>query len=78
MEIDPLEAFWDDILSRQPERVLSAFAALSKEEKQAVIAHLKRMSAEPDWHPVQVKSASAALAALGHETIDENQTNQDE
>jgi len=64
---DPIEAFWEEILSRQLERIQKAFAPLSPEEKFAVLKHLKGMVSEPGWHPEQVVSASQALDALKEE-----------
>lgn len=65
-ELKPLdlEALWENLLSRQPELVQAAFASLDADERQAVLAHLQRMAAEPGWHPEQRKSATAALLAL--------------
>lgn len=61
---DALEALWDDLLSGQPERVRRAFGGLSEEERQAVMAHLRRMASESGWQPEQRESARLALAAL--------------
>ena len=61
---DPLEILWDNLLSRQPERVRAAFSTLTSAEQQAVLDHLKRMSQEPGWHPEQRRSAQTALDAL--------------
>ena len=61
---EPIEQFWNEILSRQPERVRAAFATLTLEEKQALLTHLERMTSEPGWHTEQTKSARAALKAL--------------
>lgn len=58
------ERFWDHILSRQPDLVQEAFNDLDVEGQQAVLAHLRRMASEEGWHPEQVLSAEAALAAL--------------
>ena len=63
-EIEPLEIFWDSILSRQPEKIRLAFEALEVEGQKNVLAHLIRMSTEDGWHPVQRASASAALETL--------------
>ncbi len=63
--IDPLEVLWDQLLSRQPDQVRGAFASLNAAEKQHILAHLHRMTAEPGWHAEQRKSARAALEALG-------------
>ncbi len=59
-----LEALWDDLLSRQPERVKAAFDGLEATDREAVLAHLKRMVSEPDWQPEQRASAQAALQVL--------------
>ena len=64
---DSIEDFWEEILSRQTERIQAAFASLSVEEKVAVLQHLKRMTSEPGWHPEQIASASKALETLNHE-----------
>ena len=63
--MDSLEELWDQLLSRQPERVLAAFTRLSPGEKEQVRCHLERMASEPGWHPEQRLSAQAALQALG-------------
>ena len=62
--VEPVEQFWNEILSRQPQKIRAAFAALDIEAKQAVLTHLERMISESGWHPEQVRSAQAALAAL--------------
>ena len=61
---DPLEIFWDNMLSRVPDRVRAAFAMLQVEERQAVLEHLRTMASEPGWHPEQRRSAEAALEVL--------------
>ncbi len=61
---NPLEKFWDQILSRDPERIREAYQNLTGKEQQALIQHLNRMSTENDWHPEQKKSALAALQVL--------------
>ncbi len=61
---DFLELLWEDLLSRQTERVRAAFAGLLPAEQKAVLAHLQRMSDEAGWHPEQRRSAQAALQAL--------------
>ena len=60
-----LEALWDDLLSRQPERVQSAYASLAASEQQAVLEHLQRMLNESGWQAAQRAYARAALIALG-------------
>ncbi len=59
-----LEALWDDLLSRQPERVQEAYLQLDPPEREAVVAHLQRMLAEPGWQAEQRASAKAAIQAL--------------
>ncbi|MRR31618.1 hypothetical protein EG834_15105 [bacterium] len=61
---DPLEIFWDAILSRQPDQILAAFTPLDSIQRQQLIAHLQRMVIEDGWHPEQRKSARAALDIL--------------
>lgn len=58
------EDLWDAILSRQSEQILQAYLALTEEDQQAILNHLKRMASEPDWHPEQVSSARVALDLL--------------
>ena len=64
MTLDSLESFWDDLLSRSRELILAAYNSLEKGEQAAVLAHLRRMLDEPDWHAEQRLSALAALEAL--------------
>jgi hypothetical protein len=66
---DPLEILWDNLLSRQAERVRAAFAALSPQEQRAVLKHLQNMAEGPDWHPEQRASAEAALNALKEDPL---------
>lgn len=62
---DSLEILWDELLSRQPDKVRSAFSGLDEVEQAAVLAHLRRMASEEAWQPEQRASARAALVALG-------------
>jgi hypothetical protein len=62
--MDPLEQFWDDLLSGEPNKIQSAFSSLDSDARQAVLRHLSRMAAEEGWHPLQKKSAQAALDVL--------------
>ncbi len=60
-----LELFWGEILSREPGRIRAAFAELTdEEERQAVLAHLRRMVNEAGWAEPQRESAQRALVAL--------------
>jgi hypothetical protein len=63
-EREPLEIFWDSILSRDPELIQSAFTPLDTTSQENVLAHLKRMVSEEGWHPEQIISAKAALNVL--------------
>jgi len=63
---DP-EAIWVELLSRQPARIRSAAHALPADEREAVVAHLRRMASDEGWPEAQRASASAALEALGDE-----------
>jgi len=61
---DPVEQFWDGLLSRRPERIRAVFIPLDPATRQAVLAHLQRMVTEKDWHPQQRASARAALKVI--------------
>ncbi len=50
---DQLEQLWDDLLSRQPARIRSAFESLQAAQQKAVLAHLRRMLKEDGWQPEQ-------------------------
>ncbi len=56
--------FWEEILSRQTKRIRACYLGLETEEREAVLAHLQRMTSEPDWHPAQEESAQIALQAI--------------
>lgn len=61
-----LERFWGEILSREPARIQAAMATLEDaEQREGVIAHLRRMTTEEGWLEPQRISAQAALEALG-------------
>ena len=59
-----LEIIWDGLLSRDTEKIQSAFSSLDDESRRNVIAHLHRMATEDGWHPGQVESARTALEVL--------------
>ncbi len=63
MKNDP-DIFWENMLSRDPARVLEAWEALAVEERVAIRAHLVRMTSEEGWAEPQRVSARAALDAL--------------
>jgi hypothetical protein len=60
-----LEKAWDDLLSRDTNRILTRFASLDAGSQKTVLEHLNRMAVESGWHPEQVLSAKTALLALG-------------
>jgi hypothetical protein len=62
--LDSIEDLWDELLSRQPELVRTAFSSLDSDERAAVLAHLQRIVSEAGWHSEQRLSAQAALDAL--------------
>jgi len=59
-----LEGLWNDLLSRQPEQIRSAYDSLDKSNQKVVLNHLQRMVSEAGWQPEQVASAKAAIHAL--------------
>lgn len=61
---EPLEIFWDAILSRQPEQIRAAWLPLTDVDRKELIVHLRRMISEEGWHPEQRKSAQAALDTI--------------
>lgn len=63
--MDPLEQFWQEVLSRDKDRVQAAINALDdNEERAAVVDHLKKMATEEGWSEPQRVSAQEALKAL--------------
>jgi hypothetical protein len=62
--MDSPEQFWEQLLSRQPDQVVAAYARLALDEQAYVLRHLEQMAAEPGWHPEQRLSAQAALEAI--------------
>jgi len=67
-ELDPLEQFWDAILSRQPDLIRAAFSRLNPDERLQLVNHLQRMATEPGWQIEQRKSAFVALETLTRKT----------
>lgn len=61
---DPLEIFWDQMLSRDSGQIRSAFYALDAADRANVTAHLERMAGETGWNPEQTKSARIALEVI--------------
>lgn len=63
-QIHDLEELWEALLSRDVQRIRSAYNSLKLEDQKAVLTHLKSMANEPGWHTEQRISARAALEAL--------------
>jgi hypothetical protein len=61
---DPVELFWESLLSRQPDQILAAFHSVDKTTQAQVLEHLHQMVSEEGWHPEQVLSAQTALEVL--------------
>ncbi len=64
IQSDQLELMWDNLLSRQPDRIQSAYASLNTHDRKAVLAHLHHMVKEPGWQPEQRQSAKTAIKAI--------------
>jgi len=64
MPTDPLEKFWNAVLSRQPQRIRQAVKPLDAAARQALVKHLQRMVSEEGWMPQQRDSAQTALDVL--------------
>lgn len=58
------ELFWEYLLSRDPEKVKTAWRMLPADYRKDIRGHLVSMVTELDWHPEQVKSAEAALNVI--------------
>lgn len=56
------ESFWSEILSEDPARVLGALRGMGEAERQAALAHLRRMAEEDGWSEAQSRRARAALS----------------
>jgi hypothetical protein len=61
---DPVELFWESLLSRQPNQILAAYNSVDKTTQAEVLEHLRQMVNEEGWHPEQVLSAQTALEIL--------------
>ena len=59
-----LEQAWDDLLSRDPEKIKRRFGLLDRDSQLTVENHLRKMVSEDGWHPEQVLSAQAALDVI--------------
>lgn len=63
--MDDLATVWDNLLSRDTNRIQAIFSRLSPTEQAAVLSHLQRMATETGWHSEQMISARTALQVLG-------------
>jgi len=57
-----LEEFWTDVLSESSSRAVTRLAALDEVQREAVLAHLRRMASETGWSEGQRRRAAFALA----------------
>jgi len=62
--MEPLEQFWDDLLSGEPVKIHTAYLSLDAETKKEVIQHLWKMATAEGWHPLQKRSAQTALDVI--------------
>jgi hypothetical protein len=60
---------WEEILSRDPDRVKIAYNSLSDEERRHVSDHLKKMVSESGWHQEQKISAQTAINAISRKAL---------
>ncbi len=61
---DPLETFWDAILSREPAKICAAYRTTTAQERKDTWRHLQKMRSETGWHPQQQVSAQLALETI--------------
>ncbi len=59
-----LEKAWDDLLSRDADRINNRFRALDPQSQKTVMEHLQKMISESGWHIEQVLSAQVAVQTL--------------
>jgi hypothetical protein len=68
--MDDPTLFWDNLLSRESDKIETAWRSLPHEYRKDVRDHLVAMVTELDWHPEQVKSAEAALNVIDTMGVD--------
>jgi hypothetical protein len=61
---DPVELFWESLLSRDPDQIRAAWNSIDRATQKQVLLHLQDMAENEDWHPEQRASAQAALKVL--------------
>jgi len=59
-----LATFWEDLFSRDPEKIETAWKTLEKSYRKDVRDHLCRMVMEEGWQVEQIDSAQAALDVI--------------
>ena len=62
--MDSIEKMWEEILSRDPDRIRIAYNSLTSEEKIQIFDHLKKMAHESGWHQEQKLSAESAIKEI--------------
>ena len=62
--MDLLETFWEDLFSREPEKIETAWKTLALSYRKDVRDHLCRMVMEDGWLAEQIDSAQAALDVI--------------
>jgi hypothetical protein len=67
-------AFWEKMLSRDPNLVRVTFSRLSIKDRERILAHLKHMTEETGWHKEQTISAQFALDVLNSQASDDRET----
>ena len=61
---DPVELFWENLLSRDLDQIQTAWDSIDHATQKQVLLHLQDMVEGGDWHPEQRASAEAALKVL--------------
>ncbi len=61
---DPVELFWESLLSREPDQIKAAWNSIDRATQEQVLLHLQDMLNDEDWHPEQRASAEIALKVL--------------
>jgi len=59
-----MEELWNNILSRNPNKIISTYSILSEQDKINVLNHLTKMVTEDGWQPGQILSADTALKII--------------
>jgi hypothetical protein len=59
-----LQAFWAQILSEDSRQIITAYNQLDKNERKALLEHLRRMAEEEGWAQGQRRRARRALEEL--------------